>query len=107
MGSFFKSLLQFVQFLAQLGKRLFCWVGFLTCLLGNAEIGFHHPIFLVPAATFGSMRCMRAPMFLAHLAGPLKMDFLGSLLRGSSAGPLSSCLVLVRRFLAGLHMGFL
>jgi hypothetical protein len=90
MGSFLKSLLQFVQFLAQLGKRLFCWIGFLTCLLGNAEIGFHHPFFLVPAAIFGSMRSMRAPMFLAQLAGPLKTDFLGNLLHGSSIGPLGS-----------------
>jgi hypothetical protein len=53
------------------------------------------------------MRSMHAPMFLAQLAGPLKMDFLGSLLCGSSTGPLSSCLILVRVFLAGLHMSFL
>ncbi len=106
-GSFLKSLLQFVRFLAQLGKQLFCWIGFLTCLLGSAEISSHHSIFLVPAAIFGSMRSKRAPMFLAQLARLLKMDFLGSLLRGSSTGPLSSCLVLVRSYLAGLCMGFL
>jgi hypothetical protein len=50
---------------------------------------------------------MHAPMFFAQLAGPLKMDFLGSLLCGSSTGPLGSCLVLVRSFLARLRMGFL
>jgi hypothetical protein len=107
MGSFLKSLLQFVQYLAQLGKRLFCWIGFLTCLLGGAVIGFPRPVFLVLVAIFGSMRSMRAPMFLAQLARLLKMDSLVSLLRGSSAGPLGSCLVLVRSFLAGLCMGFL
>ncbi len=47
-------------------------------------------------------------MFLAQLAGPLKTNFLGNLLHGSSTGLLSSCLVLVlRSFLAGLCMGFL
>jgi hypothetical protein len=46
-------------------------------------------------------------MFLSQLAGPLKTDFLGSLLRGSSTGPLASCLGLVRSLLAGLRMGFL
>jgi hypothetical protein len=35
------------------------------------------------------------------------MDFLVSLLCGSSTGLLGSCLVLVRSFLARLHMGFL
>jgi hypothetical protein len=106
MGSFLKSLLQFIQFLAQLGKRLFCWIGFLTCLLGGAEIGFHCA-FLVLAAIFGSMRSMRAPLFLAQLARVLKTDFLVSLLCGSSTGLLGSRLVLVRSFLAGLRMGFL
>jgi hypothetical protein len=49
---------------------------------------------------------MCAPMFLAQLTRLLKTDFLMSLLCGSSTGPLGSCLVLVRSFLAGLHMGF-
>jgi hypothetical protein len=35
------------------------------------------------------------------------MDFLGNLLRGSITGPLGSCLLLVRSFLAGLRMGSL
>jgi hypothetical protein len=107
MGSFHKSLFQFVQFLAQLGKQLFCWIGFLTCLLGGADIVFHHFIFLVPAKIFGGVPSMRAPMFLAQLARRIKMDFLGSLLCGSSTGLLSSCLVLVRSSLARLRMGFL
>jgi hypothetical protein len=107
VGSLLKSLLQLVQFLAQLGERLFCWIGFLTCLLGGTEIGFRHTIFFVPAAIFGSMRSMQAPMIFAQLAGPLKTDFLGSLLHGSSTGPLGSCLILVRSFLAELRMGFL
>ncbi len=108
MGSFLKNLLQFVQFLAQLGKRPFCWIGFLICLLGGAEVGFHRSVFLVPAAIFGSVHSMCAPMFLAQLAGPLKMDFLGNLLHGSSTGLLSSCLILVlRSFLAGLRICFL
>jgi hypothetical protein len=107
MGSLLKSLLQLVQFLAQLGKWLFCWIGFLTCLLGGTEIGLHHSVFLVHASIFGSVRSMHAPMFLAQLAGPLKTDFLGTLLRGSSTGPLGSCLVLVRSFLARLRMDFL
>ncbi len=71
------------------------------------EIGFHHSVFLISAAIFGSMCSMRAPMYLAQLAGHLKTDFLGSLLCCSSIGPLSSCLVLVRSFLARLRMGFL
>jgi hypothetical protein len=107
MRSFLKSLLQLVQFLAQLDKQLFCWIGFLSCLLGGADIGFHHSIFLVLAACFGSVRSMITPIFLAQLTGPLKTDFLGSLLCGSSTGPLSSCLILARSFLAGLRMGFL
>jgi hypothetical protein len=32
------------------------------------EIGFHHPVFLITAAIFGSVPSMRAPMFLAQLA---------------------------------------
>jgi hypothetical protein len=35
------------------------------------------------------------------------MNFLGNLLRGSSTGPLVSCLALLRSFLAGLRMSFL
>jgi hypothetical protein len=81
------------------------WISYLV--LGSAEIGFHHSVFLVPAAIFGSVRSMRTPMILAQLAGPLKTDFLGSLLRGYSTGPLGSCLVLVRSFLTELCMGFL
>ncbi len=104
MGSLLKSLLQFIKFLAQLGKRLFC-LGLLTCLLGGREIGFHHSVLLVPAAIFGSVHSMCAPMFLAQLTGPLKMDFFVSLLRGSITGPLGSCLVLVRSFLVRLRMG--
>jgi hypothetical protein len=41
------------------------------------------------------------------LAGPLKTDFLESLLRGSSTGPLGFCLNLVKSFLLGWCMGFL
>jgi hypothetical protein len=107
LGSLLKSLLQLVPFLAQLGEQLLCWIGFLTCLLGGPEIGFHHPVFLILAAIFGSVRSMRAPMSLLQLARLLKMDFLVSLLRGTIAGLLSSCLVLVRSFLAGWRMGFL
>jgi hypothetical protein len=50
---------------------------------------------------------MHTPMFLAQLARLLKMDFLVSLLHGSSTGPLGSCLILVRSFLTGWRMGFL
>jgi hypothetical protein len=71
------------------------------------EIGFHRPIFLILAAIFGSMRSMCAPIFLAQLARLLKMDFFVSLLCGTITGPLGSCLVLVRSFLAKWHMGFL
>jgi hypothetical protein len=107
MESLLESLLQLVQFLAQLGERLFCWIGFLTCLLGSAEIGFCRPIFLVLAAIFGSMQSMRTPIFLAQLARLLKTDFLGNLPRGSITGPLGSRLVLIRSFLAGWLMGLL
>jgi hypothetical protein len=107
MRSFLKSILQLIQFLAQLGEQLLCWIGFLTCLLGSVEIGFHRPVFLVPATVLGSMRSMRAPTLLAEFAGLLELDFLGNLLLGFSTGPLGSCLILVRRFLAGLRMGFL
>jgi hypothetical protein len=107
MGSFLKSFLQLVQFLAQLGEQLLCWIGFLTCLLGGAEVGFHRPVFLKLAAIFGSVRSMRAPMFLANLVRLFKMDFLVSLLCGSVTGPLGSCFNLLRSFLAELHMGFL
>ncbi len=107
MGSFLKSLLQLVQYLAQLGKWLFCRIGFLTCLLDGKEISFHHSVFFVPATVLGGVRSMRAPMFLAKFVEPLKTDFLGSLLCGSTTGMLGICLVLVRSFLAGLCMGFL
>jgi hypothetical protein len=105
--SFLKSILQFVQFLAQLGEQLLCWIGFLTCLLGSVGIGFHGPVFLVLAAIFGSMHSMLAPKFLSQLTRLLKTDFLVSLFHGSSTWPLGSCLVLVRSFLAGWRMGFL
>ncbi len=78
MGSFLKSLLQTVQFLAQLGERLLCWIGFLTCLLGGMEIGFCQPVFLVLAAILGSMCSMCAPIFLAQLTRLLKWTFLGT-----------------------------
>jgi hypothetical protein len=107
VGCLLESLLQLVQFLAQLGERLFCGIGFLTCFLGGAEIGFCRPIFLVLAAIFGSMRSMRAPIFLAQLARLLEMDFLGNLPRGSITGLLGSRLVLVRSFLTRWPMGFL
>jgi hypothetical protein len=81
--------------------------GFLTCLLGGTEIGFCHPLFLILAAIFGSVRSMRAYIILSQLARLLKTDFLVSLLRGTITGPLGSYLILVRRFLAGLRMGFL
>ncbi len=81
VGSLLKSLLQLVQFLAQLGERLLCWIRFLTCLLGGAEISFHRSVFLILVAIFGSVRSMRAPKFLAQLARLLKTDFLVSLLR--------------------------
>ncbi len=105
--SLLKSLLQLVQFLAQLGKLLLCWIGFLTCLLGSPEIGFCRPVFLILVAIFGSMHSMHAPMFLAQLARLLKTDILVRLLRGTITGPLGSCLLLVRSFLAGWCMGFL
>jgi hypothetical protein len=107
MRSFHKSLLQLVQFLAQLGKRLFCWIGFLTCLLGRVEIGFHHSIFLIPMSVLGSVSGMHTPMSLAKFAGLLETEFLGNLLCCSSTGPLVSGLALLRSFLAGLQMGFL
>ncbi len=84
-----------------------CWIGFLTCLLGGAEISFCRSVFLIPATVLGSMRGMHACMFLAQLAGLLKMDFFGNLLRGYRTGLLVSCLALLRSFLAGLRMGFL
>jgi hypothetical protein len=105
--SLLKSLLQLVQFLAQLGERLLCWIGFLTCLLGSTEIGFCHPVFLILAAIFGSMHSMHVPIFLAQLARLLKTDLLVSLLCGTINGLLGSCLVLVRSFLAGWRIGFL
>ncbi len=98
VGRLLRSLLQLVQFLAQLGKRLLCRIGFLTCLLGSTEIGFCHPVFLILAAIFGSMRSMRAPKFLAQLARLLETDFFGSLLCDTITGLLGSCLVLVRSF---------
>ncbi len=76
VGSLLKSLLQLVQFLAQLGKQLLCWIGFLTCLLGGVEISFHHSVFLILAAIFGSLRSMRTSKFLAQLARLLKTTFL-------------------------------
>jgi hypothetical protein len=50
---------------------------------------------------------MHAPMFLVQLAGPLKMDFLGSLLCVSSTWLLGYCFVHVRSYLTGLRVGFL
>ncbi len=46
-------------------------------------------------------------MFLTQFARLLEMDFLVSLLCGTITGPLGSCLVLVRSFLAGWRVGFL
>ncbi len=80
---------------------------FLTCLLGGAEISFHHSIFLIPATVLGGLRGMHAPMFFAQFAGLLETDFLGNLLCSSSTGPLGSCLAFLRSFLSRLCMGFL
>jgi hypothetical protein len=107
VGSFLKNLLQLVQFCAQLGEQLLCWIGLLTCLLGGVEISFCSPVFLILAAIFGSVCSMCTPIFLAQLARLLKTDFLVSMLRCTITGPLGSCLVLVRSFLAGWRMGLL
>ncbi len=107
VGSLLKSLLQLVQFLAQLGKCLLCWIGFLTCLLGGMEIRVCCSVFLILVAIFGSVLSMHAPKFLAQLARLLKTDFLVSLLCGTITVLLGSCLVLVRSFLTGWHMGLL
>jgi hypothetical protein len=98
VGSLLKSLLQLVQFLAQLGKQLLCWIRFLTYLLGGMEISFCHSVFLILATIFGSVHSMRTPKFLAQLARLLEMYFLVSLLHVTITGPLGSCLVLVRNF---------
>jgi hypothetical protein len=50
---------------------------------------------------------MRAPMFLAQLARLLERDFLVSLLCCTITGPLGSCLVFVRSFLARWRVGLL
>jgi hypothetical protein len=71
------------------------------------EIGFCHPIFLILAAIFDSVHCMRAPIFLAQLARLLETDLLVSLLYGTITGLLGSRLVLVRSFLVGWCMGLL
>jgi hypothetical protein len=71
------------------------------------EISFCRSSFLILAALFGSVRSMCVPKFLAQLARLLETDFLVSLLCGTIAGPLGSCLVLVRSFLAGWCMGLL
>jgi hypothetical protein len=107
VGSLLEGLLQLVQFLAQLGKRLLCWIGLFTCLVGGMEIGFHCPVFLILAAIFDSVHTMHALIFLAQLARLLKIDFLGNLLRGSITGPLGSRLILMRSFLTGWRMGLL
>jgi hypothetical protein len=107
MRSLLWSLLQLVQFLTQLGKQLLSWIGFLICLLGGTESSFHHSVFLVPATVLGGMRGMHTSIIFSKFAGLLKTDFLGSLLRSSSTGPLGSCLALLRSFLAKLRMGFL
>ncbi len=71
------------------------------------EIGFCHPVFLVLAAIFGSVRSLRTPIFLAQLARLLKTDYLGILPRGSITGPLGSRLILMGSFLTGWRMGLL
>ncbi len=52
VGSLLESLLQLIQFLAQLGERLFRGIGFVTSLLGGAGFSFCRPIFLVLATIF-------------------------------------------------------
>jgi hypothetical protein len=60
------------------------WVSYLPSWRhGNWFCG---PIFLILAAIFGSMRSMRAPIFVAQLARLFKTDFLVSLLHGTITG---------------------
>ncbi len=106
VGNLLKSLLQLVQILAQLGKWLLGWIGFLTRLLGGMKSGLCRIIFLVLVSIFGSVCSMCTSIFLSQLARLVKTDFLVSLC-GIITGPPGSCLVLVQSFLARCCMGFL
>jgi hypothetical protein len=77
------------NFLLNSANDSFAGLGFLPAFLAARKIGFCHPVFLILAAVFGSVRSMRVPMFLAQLARLLKTDFLVSLLCGTLLGCLA------------------
>ncbi len=73
---FLDHLLKLVHFLALLRKRLLCGIVFLSAFLSGAKIGFFRSIFLETTAIASIVRCVRAPMLLAKVAGFLGMSFL-------------------------------
>ncbi len=102
---FLDCLLELVQFLAQLCKRLLCRIGFLSAFLGSAEISFFHSIFLIPMTIFCAVHGIHAPMHLAEVAMLLGASFLGDSGHRLSTRSLVSFLALVGSFLIGLYIG--
>ncbi len=95
--------LELVQFLAQLCKRLFCRIGFLSAFLGIAEMGFLCPIILTTVSCV--VRSMRTPMFLAEVPMLLGAYFIGDSDSTISTRLLVSFFALVGSFLARLCTG--
>jgi hypothetical protein len=102
--SFLENLLELVQFVAQLGKRLLRGIGILSAFLSGAEIGFVRSVFLETTAITSIVRRVHAPMFLAQVA-----MFLGTyLFRDSgtlSTRSLCTLLLAVRSFLVARRVG--
>ncbi len=57
---FLDCFLKLVLFLAQLGERLLCRIGFLSAFLGGMRIGFLRSVFLILMTIFCVVRSMRA-----------------------------------------------
>ncbi len=102
--SFLDNLLELVQFLAQLRKRLLRGIGFLSAFLGGAEIGFLRSVFLEATTIMSIVGRVRIPMFLAQVAmllGTYLFRDSGTLITRS----LRTLLLAVRRFLIARRVG--
>jgi hypothetical protein len=95
------------NFLLNWANNCFTGLGSLPAFLAAWKSAFTVLCFLYLWQSLVACVVCAPPCFLHSSQRPLKTDFLGSLLCGSSTGPLGSCLLLVRSFLVRWRMGFL
>ncbi len=106
LGVFFLDhLLELVQYLAQLRKRLLRGIGFLSAFLSGAEIRFFHSVHLETTSIASIVGCVHALMLLAQVAMFLGTSFLRDSGTVVSTRLLHTLLLAVRRFLVARRIG--